>query len=134
MKASETRTASPSYSTLPLSPDHPLTQISPTPIPSRASYYRSTTRMIMRTKPTMSSGFSARVIEAMNLSPLSFQEESEEAASEEQQQQPVSVEDTAADEHLVLGYGVAKRHALKLAKGYVPSTFKVGQSSRSVPD
>ncbi|GJR93286.1 hypothetical protein Tco_0265460 [Tanacetum coccineum] len=34
IEASETSTASPSDSTLPLSPDHPLTQTSPTPIPS----------------------------------------------------------------------------------------------------
>ncbi|GKE27534.1 hypothetical protein Tco_1442918, partial [Tanacetum coccineum] len=45
MEASKTRTTSPSDSTSPLSPDHLLTQTSPTPIPSRASYYRSTARM-----------------------------------------------------------------------------------------
>ncbi|GKE65738.1 hypothetical protein Tco_1519899 [Tanacetum coccineum] len=36
--AFETRTASPLDSTLPLSPVHPLTRTSPTPIPSRAFY------------------------------------------------------------------------------------------------
>ncbi|GJY66970.1 hypothetical protein Tco_0469208 [Tanacetum coccineum] len=36
MEASETKTASPSDSTLPLSPNHPLTQTSPTPTPSRS--------------------------------------------------------------------------------------------------
>ncbi|GKD73287.1 hypothetical protein Tco_1331569 [Tanacetum coccineum] len=49
MEASETRTASPSDSTSPLSPDHPLTQTSPTPIPSRPFFYRITTRMVVRT-------------------------------------------------------------------------------------
>ncbi|GJY68814.1 hypothetical protein Tco_0471796 [Tanacetum coccineum] len=63
---------SPSYSTAPLYPNHPLTQTSPTLPPSRASYYRSTPCMAMRTQPTMSLGFSARVTEAMTLSPLSF--------------------------------------------------------------
>ncbi|GKA37746.1 hypothetical protein Tco_0724311 [Tanacetum coccineum] len=41
IEAPETTTASPSDSTSPLSPDHPLTQTSPTPTPSRAFYYRS---------------------------------------------------------------------------------------------
>ncbi|GKC99414.1 hypothetical protein Tco_1169689, partial [Tanacetum coccineum] len=45
IEASEIRTASPSGSTSPLSPDHPLTQTSPTSTPSRAFYYRSTTHM-----------------------------------------------------------------------------------------
>ncbi|GKD85419.1 hypothetical protein Tco_1356573, partial [Tanacetum coccineum] len=45
IKASETRTASPSDSTSPLSPDHPLTRTSPTHTPSRAFYYHSTKRM-----------------------------------------------------------------------------------------
>ncbi|GJZ55277.1 hypothetical protein Tco_0610470 [Tanacetum coccineum] len=60
--------------------------------------------------------------------------ESEEAASEDQQQQAVPVEDTAADEHLGLGYRAARRHALEIVEGTVPSTLEVGQSSRSVPD
>ncbi|GKD75127.1 hypothetical protein Tco_1333409 [Tanacetum coccineum] len=46
----------------------------------------------------------------------------------------VSVEDTAADEPLGLGYGAARRRALELAEDPVPSTFEVGQSSRSVPN
>nr|GEU69879.1 synaptobrevin, longin-like domain protein [Tanacetum cinerariifolium] len=72
MEASETRTVSPSGSTSPLSPNHPLTQTSPTSTPSRAFYYRSTTRMAVRTQPTLSPDISARVIEEMALSPSSF--------------------------------------------------------------
>ncbi|GJS04614.1 hypothetical protein Tco_0321122 [Tanacetum coccineum] len=72
MKASKTRTTSPSDSTSPLFPDHPLTQTSPTPTPSRDFYYRSTTRMAVRTQPTLLPGYSAKLIEAMTLSPLSF--------------------------------------------------------------
>ncbi|GKD73286.1 hypothetical protein Tco_1331568 [Tanacetum coccineum] len=37
------------------------------------------------------------------------------------------------DEPMGLGYRAARRRALELAEGPVPSTFKVGQSSRSVP-
>nr|GEV26368.1 hypothetical protein [Tanacetum cinerariifolium] len=47
IEASTTRTASPSDSPSPLSPDHPLTQTSPTLTPSRAFYYCSTTRIAM---------------------------------------------------------------------------------------
>ncbi|GJY54879.1 hypothetical protein Tco_0446543 [Tanacetum coccineum] len=72
IKASETRTTSPLGSTSPLSPDHLLTQTSPTSTPSRAFYYRSTAGMAVRTQPTLSPRISARVIEAMALSPSSF--------------------------------------------------------------
>ncbi|GJW83204.1 hypothetical protein Tco_0156349 [Tanacetum coccineum] len=72
IEASETRTTSPLGSTSPLSPNHLLTQTSPTSTPSRAFYYRSTTRMAVRTQPTLSPSISARVIEAMTLSPSSF--------------------------------------------------------------
>ncbi|GKB61996.1 hypothetical protein Tco_0918182 [Tanacetum coccineum] len=72
IEASETRTASPSDSTSPLSPDHPLTRTSPTLTLSRASYYRSTARMTVRTQPTLSPGYSAKLTEAMTLSPSSF--------------------------------------------------------------
>ncbi|GJS99309.1 hypothetical protein Tco_0820479 [Tanacetum coccineum] len=62
----------PSNSITPLSLGHPLTQTAPAPTLSRPLYYRRTTRMAVRTQPAMSTGISARVIEAMTLSPLSF--------------------------------------------------------------
>ncbi|GJW47409.1 hypothetical protein Tco_0079055 [Tanacetum coccineum] len=49
IEASKIRIASPSGSTSPLSPVHPLTQTSPTSKPSRAFYYHSTTRIAVRT-------------------------------------------------------------------------------------
>ncbi|GKB57398.1 hypothetical protein Tco_0913584 [Tanacetum coccineum] len=49
-------------------------------------------------------------------------------------QQAVPVVDTAADEPLGLGYGAARRRTLALADDPVPSTFEIGQSSRSVPE
>ncbi|GKB26899.1 hypothetical protein Tco_0866300 [Tanacetum coccineum] len=57
-----------SDSTAPLSPDHPLTRTSPTPTPTRASFYRRTARMTVRAQPVMSPSHSARVTEAMALS------------------------------------------------------------------
>nr|GEY52053.1 hypothetical protein [Tanacetum cinerariifolium] len=60
----------PSYSTTPLSPNHTLTQTSPTP--TRVSYYCSTARMTVRTQPTLSLGLLAQITEATALSPSSF--------------------------------------------------------------
>ncbi|GKA23401.1 hypothetical protein Tco_0709363 [Tanacetum coccineum] len=61
-----------SDSTAPLSPDHPLTQTSPTPTPTRVSFHRRTTRMVVRTQSTLPPGMSARIAEAATLSPSSF--------------------------------------------------------------
>ncbi|GJV15637.1 hypothetical protein Tco_1360960 [Tanacetum coccineum] len=61
-----------SDSTVPLSPDHPLTHTSPTPTPIRASFHRRTARMTVRALPVMSPGHSARVTEAVALSDLAF--------------------------------------------------------------
>nr|GEU91031.1 hypothetical protein [Tanacetum cinerariifolium] len=59
--------------------------------------------------------------------------ETEETASEDQQQQVVPVENTAEDEPSGLGYRAARRRSLELAEGSVPSTYEIGQSSRSTP-
>ncbi|GKA96935.1 hypothetical protein Tco_0824829 [Tanacetum coccineum] len=77
VKPSGTRTDSShssasSDSTTPLSPDHPLTHVSPTPTPTRASFYRRIVRMTVRVQPAMSPGYSARVTEAMALSDSAF--------------------------------------------------------------
>nr|GEU42321.1 hypothetical protein [Tanacetum cinerariifolium] len=61
-----------SDSTTPLSPDHPLTHVSPTPTPTRVSFHRRTARMAVRTQPTLSPGMSVRIAEATALSPSSF--------------------------------------------------------------
>ncbi|GKE89305.1 hypothetical protein Tco_1566780 [Tanacetum coccineum] len=57
-----------SDSTTSLSLDHPLTQASPTPTPTRVSFHRRTARMAVRTQPTLSPGMSARIAEAIALS------------------------------------------------------------------
>nr|GEV47874.1 hypothetical protein [Tanacetum cinerariifolium] len=59
-------------STTPLSLDHPLTQVSPTPTPNRVLFHRRTTRMAVHTQPTLSLGMSVRIAEATALSPSSF--------------------------------------------------------------
>ncbi|GJX88686.1 hypothetical protein Tco_0340700 [Tanacetum coccineum] len=61
-----------SDSTAPLSPDHPLTYVSPTPTPTRASFYHKTARMTMRVQPAMFLNHSDRVTEAMTLSDSAF--------------------------------------------------------------
>ncbi|GJX66701.1 hypothetical protein Tco_0301044, partial [Tanacetum coccineum] len=50
------------------------------------------------------------------------------------QQQAVLVVETAASEPLGLGYGALRRRELAVEEDQVPSTFEVGQSSRSVPE
>ncbi|GJR46999.1 hypothetical protein Tco_1315102 [Tanacetum coccineum] len=177
-----------SNSTTPLSPDHPPTQTAPTPILSRPLYYCRTARVAVHTQPAMSPGLSARVTEAMTLSPLSFHkrykssyetpsssslassltlpvrkryrgtselvedtetevEESEAEGTDskrgdskdkgpdsERERERTLVKVTTADRPLGLGYGAARRRALDLAEEIAPSTFKTGQSFRSVPD
>nr|GFC69774.1 hypothetical protein [Tanacetum cinerariifolium] len=61
-----------SDSTTPLSLDHPLTHVSPTPTPPHASFHHRITRMIVCAQPTMSPGLSANVTEAMALPDLAF--------------------------------------------------------------
>ncbi|GKE72895.1 hypothetical protein Tco_1534936, partial [Tanacetum coccineum] len=61
-----------SDSTTPLSLDHPLTHVSPTPTPARVSFHRKTAHMVVLTQPTLSLGMSARIAEATALSPSSF--------------------------------------------------------------
>ncbi|GKD93533.1 hypothetical protein Tco_1373370, partial [Tanacetum coccineum] len=61
----------------------------------------------------------------------SLEEEEEEGAAPESQQQAVPIMDTAADELLGLGYRALKCRELALGECLVPSTFKIGQSSRS---
>ncbi|GJU99912.1 hypothetical protein Tco_1329183 [Tanacetum coccineum] len=165
-----------SDSTAPLSPDHPLTPVSPTPTPTRILFYSRTARMVMRTQPTLSSGMPAGIAKATALSPSSFRKRyrslyetpspslsltpssteeirmtreshglddeghglddegqgledegpgmEEEEAAPEGQQQAVSVVDTAASKTLGLGYGAARRRALKSTEDIAPSTYE----------
>ncbi|GJW90346.1 hypothetical protein Tco_0167899 [Tanacetum coccineum] len=61
-------------------------------------------------------------------------EEEEEDVVPEGQQHAVPVMDTTAYEPLGLGYGALRRRELVVGEGEMPNTFKVGQSSRSVPE
>nr|GFA41535.1 hypothetical protein [Tanacetum cinerariifolium] len=86
--------SSPSDST-PLSPVHPLIQALPTPTHTQASFHHRTACMTVRTQPTMSTGLSASVTEAMTLLELAqlvgidTESEPEEAPSEEDESQPL---------------------------------------------
>ncbi|GJX14141.1 hypothetical protein Tco_0205899 [Tanacetum coccineum] len=113
--------------------------------------------MAVRTQPVMSPGLSARVTEAMTLSPLSFRKryrssyemqspsssltipiqktylgtsELVEDTKDENSDSDTKGEDTAADEPLGLGYVALRRCELALGEGSMPSTFEIGQSSR----
>ncbi|GKC84036.1 hypothetical protein Tco_1139753 [Tanacetum coccineum] len=168
-----------SDSTAPLSPDHPLTHVSPTLTPTefhstvgpyRSSYetssasspallvrmrYRGTSEPILDTNSegdelrkedtkedeedksdedhgldNESQGLDA---ESQGLEDEVLGLDREEAVLEDQQQ-AVSVMETAASEPLGLGYRALRRRELAVGEGQVPSTFEVGQSSRSVPE
>nr|GEY30309.1 copia protein [Tanacetum cinerariifolium] len=60
--------------------------------------------------------------------------EGEEVAHEGQQRQATLVKVTTADRSLRLGYTATRHRALELAEEISPSTFEIGQSSRSMPD
>nr|GEW99852.1 hypothetical protein [Tanacetum cinerariifolium] len=61
-------------------------------------------------------------------------EEGGEEATPEGQQQAVLAEDTTVDEPLGLGYGALRCRELSVGEGKMPTTFEVGQSSRSVSE
>ncbi|GKA44886.1 hypothetical protein Tco_0737682 [Tanacetum coccineum] len=128
------------FHSLPLSPDHPLTQTSPTPTPTRVSFHRRTARMVVRNPtdlfPSMSdthSGGSKTVFGPQSsfgkgIDPLYETSSSSPPALHIRNSSPVV--DTAADEPLRLGYGALRHRELALGEGSIPSTFEVGQSSR----
>ncbi|GJR99006.1 hypothetical protein Tco_0271180 [Tanacetum coccineum] len=60
--------------------------------------------------------------------------EEEEEAAPEGQQQAIPVVDTPTIEPLGLGYGAARCRTLESTEKIAPSTYKVGQSSWSVPE
>ncbi|GKD65411.1 hypothetical protein Tco_1307519, partial [Tanacetum coccineum] len=156
--------------TAPLSPDHPLTQTSPTPTPTRVSFHRRTTRMAMRTQPTLTLGMLTRIAEASALSSSSFRKRyrsSYETSSSSLLAFPIrkryrgtselveDTEDESSDSGTEREGLEGEGHSLddegpgsedegpgleeeeeKAAAGEcsVPSTFEVGQSSRSVPE
>ncbi|GJV76355.1 hypothetical protein Tco_1507939 [Tanacetum coccineum] len=141
MEASETRPASPSGSTSPLSPDHPLTQTSPTSTPSQAFYYHSTAYRSSYENPSSSaSPASSLTLPIQKRYQGTFElilytkTEGDELEAKGTGSESEESEDESADEPLGLGYGAARRRALELVDGPAPSTFEVGQSSKTVPD
>nr|GEY15334.1 hypothetical protein [Tanacetum cinerariifolium] len=118
-----------SDSTIPLSPDHLLTHVSPTPTPTQVSFHPK----------------------AAALSPSSFRKREEDTEEDKEDEssdanddregqglneegQGFEDEGPATSEPLGLGYGAAWRRVLKSIDEISPSTYKVGQSSRSVPE
>ncbi|GJZ59719.1 hypothetical protein Tco_0615535 [Tanacetum coccineum] len=77
-----------SDSTVPLSPDHPLTHTLPTLVP----FLRKTARMVVRVPPAMSPGLSTSIAEVAAMSDSAFLEDDKEEDKEE--------EDVEAEESL----------------------------------
>nr|GEV16958.1 hypothetical protein [Tanacetum cinerariifolium] len=133
MEAPETRTASPSPA-LPPDLSARVIEAMALPPPSFRKRYQGTSDPILDTKKEGDTSESEGTgSESEELEDMSTDFESDEAASEDQQQ-TIPVEGTTAEEPLGLGYGVARRRALELAKYTTRNTFEAGQSSRSVTD
>nr|GEX86386.1 hypothetical protein [Tanacetum cinerariifolium] len=96
--------------TAPLSPGHPLTHVSPTPTPTRVSFHRRTACMVVRGLDDESRGLDDKS--------QSFDDEGQ----------------GSEDKGPGLGYGAARHRTLESTEEITPSTYEVGQSSRSVPD
>ncbi|GKE94754.1 hypothetical protein Tco_1579609, partial [Tanacetum coccineum] len=150
-----------SYSNTPLSHDHPLTNVSPTPTPIRASFHH---RMARMTLSVIGDELGNEDIEEdesldaddegerLNDEDRGLDDEGhglddegcglegeglgleEEEAAPEGQQQAIPVVDTATSEPLGLGYRADRHRALDSIEEIVPSTYEVGQSSRSMPE
>nr|GEU77667.1 reverse transcriptase domain-containing protein [Tanacetum cinerariifolium] len=147
-----------SDSTVPLSPDHPLTHTTPVLVPIICK----TARMVVHVLPVMSPGLSASMAEVAALiheedeeleESLDFDSESEDVKDEgpttededpaiedegeeeavpEGQQRAVLVVGIAVSEPLRIGYGALRRRELALEEYHVYSTFEVGHDSGSV--
>ncbi|GKB28540.1 hypothetical protein Tco_0867941, partial [Tanacetum coccineum] len=123
-----------SDSTTPLSPDHPLTHVSPTPTPTRVSFHHKTACMTVRPQPTLSPGMSARIAEAAALRRESefrgqgtwFSLGEEEEAVPEGQQRAVLVMGATMSAPFRLGYGALRRRELVLEEDQLYNTFEVG--------
>ncbi|GKD55649.1 hypothetical protein Tco_1289036 [Tanacetum coccineum] len=138
-----------------LSPDHPLTHITPTLDP----FLRRTARMAVRVPPVMSPGLSASIAEVATISDSTFlvdDEEEDDEAVEESSDSDSESEDaedkgpTAGDEGpaagdeglaagmrappLGLGYEALRHQEIASREGQMPNVFEVGQGFGFVPD
>ncbi|GJZ94328.1 hypothetical protein Tco_0666531, partial [Tanacetum coccineum] len=169
-----------SDTTTTLSPDHPLTQVSPTPIHTRALFYRRTAPFRKRYRssyetpsPSPSTALPVRkryrgtselildidserdelgdedthkdredendeghrlddVDHGLEDEGLGLEEDDEEVPKG--QHQAISAANTVVGEPLGLSYEALRCHELAVGEDQAPSTFEVGQSSRSVPE
>ncbi|GJX10598.1 hypothetical protein Tco_0200457 [Tanacetum coccineum] len=135
-----------SDSTTPLSSDHPLTHVSPTPTPTRVPFHHTLSLSSFRKRyrssyetlspsssPTLPVQKRYKGTPELILDIDSEGDElEEEEAAPEGQQQVVLIADTSASEPLGIGYGEARRRAFESTEEIAPSTYEVGQSSKSV--
>ncbi|GJV98103.1 hypothetical protein Tco_1549680 [Tanacetum coccineum] len=113
-----------SDSTIPLSLDHPLTHVLPSPIPTRVSFHCKTARMVVRTQP----GTSELILDTD-----SEGDELEEEDTEKDEEDESDKSQDLKDE----GLGLEEEEEVvpeAVKEDQVPNTFKVGQSSRSMPE
>nr|GFC47422.1 hypothetical protein [Tanacetum cinerariifolium] len=117
-----------SDSTTPLSPDHPIIHVSPTPTPTRVSFHHRTARIAVRTQPTLSPNMSGRITKAAALTLSSFWDEDTEEGEEDES---LDADDKIKGQGLEdKGPGIkeeeaARRRALESTKEIAPSTYEV---------
>ncbi|GKB99885.1 hypothetical protein Tco_0986022 [Tanacetum coccineum] len=146
-----------SDSTVPLSPDYPLTYTSPTPTPIQASFHRRTARMTVRALPAMSPSHLARVTKAMALLDSAFRKRyrssyetpssssspalpvrkryrgtSELILDTDSEGDELGDEDIREDESL--DADEERERELEVEEDQVYSAFEVGQSYGSIPE
>ncbi|GJW17951.1 hypothetical protein Tco_0025387 [Tanacetum coccineum] len=153
-----------SNSTASLSPDHPLTHVSPTPTPTQVSFHQAMTlldtafckryRSSYET-PSLSSsstlpvrkryqGTSELILDTESEGDKLGDEDTKEDVDEESQgldneshgldDESQSLDDETTSKPLGLGYGATRHRALKSTKEIAPSTYEVGQSTRVYTD
>nr|GEY01942.1 hypothetical protein [Tanacetum cinerariifolium] len=114
-RITSSHSTAPSNSTTLLSPNYPLIQTSPTLTLSRPLYYRRNARM----------GTFEPILDTKTEDDESKAEGADSGSEDSEDEGPDSEGEKAAPE--------GQRRALEIAKEIAPSTFEIGQSSRSVP-
>nr|GFB23126.1 hypothetical protein [Tanacetum cinerariifolium] len=144
-RTDSSHSSAPSDFTTPLSPSHPLTHVSPTPTPTRASLHRRTA-LRKRYRGTSELIFDTDSEGDELEDEDTDEDEEDESLDADYEREGLddkghglddegrSLDDEVVGESLGLGYGALRRRELAVKEDEVLSTFEVGQSSRSVSE
>ncbi|GKD07149.1 hypothetical protein Tco_1186834 [Tanacetum coccineum] len=116
-----------SDSTAPLSPDHPLTHVSPTPTPTHASFHRRTASFHKRCRSSYETPSSSLYLAL----PVWKRYQDADGEGEMSDDKGHGSDDKGRG---LEGEGLARRRALEPIEEITPSTYEIGQSSRFMPE